>query len=183
MKSAENHLFAPKVRINLPNGLFPGASKAIYDALYLKNIGAVVPKRTIQATRKELLKWSGIKNIKTINAHLGKLKKLGLIQVTNFVGEQTGSYYEVFLLGEGNPDQTQTAQTKGRPEVNPKTVWVRSGKTTEDNRLSLSVKTSFKTNPNNDDEIGEVFAVLNNKLKMAAERLTGKKISRKESEK
>ena len=101
----------------LPNGLFPGASKAIYDALYLRTLGSINPKRTVQATRNELMKWSGIKNIKTINVHIKKLKDLGLIRTTNFSGEQTGSHYEVFLPDEGNPDQTQT---KGKPEVNQK---------------------------------------------------------------
>src|SRR5215207_8888115 len=33
----------------LPSGLFPGASKKIYDALYVRTRGAVVPARTVQA--------------------------------------------------------------------------------------------------------------------------------------
>ncbi len=47
----------------LPDGLFPGASKAIYDALYLRTLGAVNPKKTVQATRKELMKVVGCQKI------------------------------------------------------------------------------------------------------------------------
>ena len=135
----------------LPNGLFPGASKAIYDALYLRTLGSINPKRTVQATRKELMKWSGIKNIKTINVHIKRLKDFGLIRITNFAGEQTGSHYEVLLPDEGDPDQTQTTQTQGKPEVNQKldsdqnqkTVWVGSGKITENKDTYESPKTSL----------------------------------------
>ena len=177
----------------LPNGLFPGASKAIYDALYLRTLGAVISKRTIQATRKELMKWSGIKNIKTINNHLKKLKDSNLIGVTNFAGEQTGSHYEVFLPNKARPDQTQTTQTKGNPEANQKmdldqsqkTVWVGSGKTIENNDTYEFSKTSLKTNTRNDDDtrVNEAFSVLNNRLDAAVKKITGKGVSRNEAEK
>jgi hypothetical protein len=112
------------------------------------------------------MKWSGIKNIKTINTHLKRLKDLKLIGITNFVGEHTGSHYEVFLPGEASPDHTQTNQTKDIPGINQKldsdqdqkTVWVGMGKTTENKDTYKSVKTSLKTNTKNDDE---AFAALN----------------------
>ena len=42
----------------LPAGTFPGASKKIYDALYLRTRGAVTPERIIRATRREMMKLS-----------------------------------------------------------------------------------------------------------------------------
>src|SRR5688500_7020146 len=39
----------------LPAGLFPGTSKKLYDALYLRTRGAVVPVRTVKARRSELM--------------------------------------------------------------------------------------------------------------------------------
>ena len=63
----------------VPAGLFPGSSKKLYDALYMRTRGAVVSVKRAQATRRELSKWSGIKNIKTIAAHLRHLNTVGLV--------------------------------------------------------------------------------------------------------
>jgi hypothetical protein len=169
----------------LPNGFFPGASKAIYDALYLRTIGSVNPKRSVQATRKELMKWSGIKNIKTINTHLKKLKELNLIAITNFIGEPSGAHYEVFLPEKYYPDQTQT---KGNPDQYQKLgqdpaqklVWVGLGNPVENKGLSKNPKTSLKDIENNDDEpCGKMTATLTGAL----EKIAGKKLQKSDSEK
>ena len=39
-------------KLALPAGLFPGKSKSLYDALYVRTRGAVVPTRTIRATKR-----------------------------------------------------------------------------------------------------------------------------------
>ncbi len=175
----------------LPNGLFPGASKAIYDALYLRTLGSINPKKKVQATRRELMKWSGVKNIKTINTHLKKLKDSGLIVVTNFTGEQTGSYYEVLLPEAGDPDQTQSTQTEGKPDAyqkldsdpDQKTVWVGSGKDVENKDTYRFPKTSLKTNIKNDDEADALFSGFIEKFQTAAKKLTGAPLSKYEREK
>ncbi len=174
----------------LPNGFFPGASKAIYDALYLRTLGSINPKKKVQATRKELMKWSGIKNIKTINTHIRKLKNSGLIVVTNFTGEQTGSYYEVLLPNLPNPDQTHSTQTDGKPksdqkmdsDQDQKLVWVGLGKDTENKELSSPPNTSLKTNTKNDDEADALFSGFIEKFQAAAKRLTGAPLSKYERE-
>lgn len=163
----------------LPNGLFPGASKAIYDALYLRTLGSINPSRTIQATRKELMKWSGIKNIKTINTHLKRLKDLKLIRIKNFVGEHTGSYYEVFLPQEVDPDHTQSSQTKVEPDANQKMdsdqdqkmVWVGMGNLIEKKGTYEIANTSLKTNTKSDDE---AFVAFNEVFTKACEKVSGK---------
>ncbi len=176
----------------LPNGLFPGASKAIYDALYLRTLGSINPKKRVQATRKELMKWSGVKNIKTINTHLRKLKDSNLIVVTNFTGEQTGSYYEVLLPKPGDPDQTQSTQTEGKPDAyqkldsdpDQKTVWVGSGKNIKNKDTYGFPKTSLKTNTkNDDDEADALFSGFIEKFQTAAKKLTGAPLSKYEREK
>jgi hypothetical protein len=169
----------------LPKGFFPGASKAIYDALYLRTIGSVNPKRSIQATRKELMKWSGIKNIKTVNTHLKKLKELNLIEITNFIGEHTGAHFEVFLPEQFNPDQTPT---KGNPDHYQKLggdplqklVWVGLGNRLENKGLSKNPKTSLKDLEKDDDEpCGKMTAT----LRFALEKISGKKLQKSDSEK
>jgi hypothetical protein len=168
----------------LPNGFFPGASKAIYDALYLRTIGSVNPKRSVQATRKDLMKWSGIKNIKTIDTHLKKLKELNLIDVTNFIGEHTGAHFEVFLPEKYNPDQTYT---KGNPDhyqklgrdPYQKLVWVGLGNPPENKGLSESL-ILYKDIEKNDDE---PFGKMNATLAKVAEKISGKKLQKSDAEK
>lgn len=180
----------------LPLGAFPGASKKIYDALYIRTRGAVQPVRTIQATRKDLMSWSGVQNIKTINAHLKRLKDSRLLSVTNFVGEQSGSIYEVFLPDEINlifdPDQTQTTRTRPEPGPDPdqyqkmdldqyqKMVWVGSGKPLENKGTYDDAKTFFKTLKLNDDDAPVVVAF--EKLNEAARAATGKDLTSKDGE-
>jgi hypothetical protein len=163
----------------LPAGLFPGASKRLYDALYLRTRGAYQASRTVQATRKELMQWSGIKNIKTVNEHLKKLAGQGLIKRMNFIGEHEGSTYEVFLPEEVYLDQTQTSATpdpnrKTVLDQDQKTVWVGSGNPVENKDTSASPKTSFKTNTEIDDE---AFAEFTQVMRQTVRNITGKPTS------
>ncbi len=153
-------------RVALPAGLFPGASKRLYDALYIRTRGAVVAKRTVQATRRELMQWSDIRDIKTVNVHLRRLKASGLLAALNSPGEHEGCMYEVFLPEEANPDQTQTNPVpsptqKTDSDQDQKTVWVGSGNRVENKATSDAPKTSFKTKDQDDDErarsIGQIF--------------------------
>ena len=102
----------------LPAGHFPGASKKIYDALYVRTRGAIVPTRTVQARHRELLAWSGVKDIKTIKTHLNKLREQGLVTWQTLKGEHEGSFYEVFLPEEDNLD---LAQSQPNPSPGQKT--------------------------------------------------------------
>jgi len=54
----------------LPSGLFPGSSKKIYDALYLRTIGAIVPRSRVRDSRRDLFEWTGIKNLNRIDGHI-----------------------------------------------------------------------------------------------------------------
>jgi hypothetical protein len=166
----------------LPAGAFPGASKKIYDALYLRTRGAVTPERIIRATRKEMMKWTGIKDIKTINAHVRKLIDAGLIIRTKLVGEHEGSIYEVVLPEETSakpvPDPYQT-QTDAVPGLNQKTdldqyqktVRLGSGNLIENKDTSGNPKTSFKTNTERSDD-DEAFRL----LFAVAKEITGKEV-------
>ena len=182
----------------LPAGLFPGASKAIYDALYIRTIGAVISKRQIQATRKEIMHWSGIKNVKTINHNLQKLQTSGLVKILSMVGEQNGSIYEVNLPEDASPAQTDTrprpeaTQPQPPPFPNLKTdldqyqkaVWVGLGNPIENKDTSDVSKTSFKTKEEKtDDEPAAAFADFNKIFDLLFEELTGKGVELKSKQK
>jgi hypothetical protein len=165
----------------LPLGLFPGASKKIYDALYVRTRGAVVPTRTVQARHRELLSWSGVKDVKTIKTHLNKLRELGLVNWTTLKGEHEGSFYEVALPEEASPIPAQS-QPNPSPDLKTdldlaqKTAWAGLPNLTDSQGLSTSDKTSFKTNTertDDDEALADFVAVINKTVK----EITGRGLS------
>jgi hypothetical protein len=92
----------------MPAGLFPGSTFKVYNALYLRSRGAVVPARRVRAARRDLLDWTGIKNLKTIDSHIRYLMSKSLIIRNWEPGSNEGSEYEVFLPEEVLPPVTTT---------------------------------------------------------------------------
>src|SRR5215210_5912474 len=168
----------------LPAGQFPDASKKIYDALYVRTRGAVVPARTVQARHRELMAWSGIKDVKTIKTHLSKLREMGLVTWQTLKGEHEGSFYEVLLPEEVNLDLAQS-QPNPSPaqkldlDLAQKLGWAGLPNPADSKGLKSPDKTSFKTNTENDDD--EAFAELNAALKKAATEITGRGPSQAEA--
>lgn len=172
----------------LPAGLFPGTSKKVYDALFLRTRGAHQPTRTIQATRSELMKWAGIGSRNTFLSHMRYLTRVGLVIRRFEVGNNDGAEYEVCIpeelgidssqpspqltsahLGSSQPDSAQnlvvgSAQKLSRAEV---------GKPTEKIDASGPSNTSFKTDIRNDDEADEAFAGLIKIFRETVHRITG----------
>jgi hypothetical protein len=151
----------------IPAGLFPGASKKLYDALYLRTRGAHKPTRTIQATRTELMKWAGIGSRNTFLNHMRHFLKVGLLIRHFEIGDNDGAAYEVCIPEEidlsnlGSPRLTSAQPTSARltstQEVgggsDQNVIRRDPGQTTENISASDSSKTSFKTSEQNlDDE-------------------------------
>ena len=172
----------------LPQGLFPGSSKKIYDALYLRTRGANPPRARVRASRRDFLDWTDIRNIKTVDGHLRYLMGVGLIIRHWELGSTEGSQYEVRLpeelprltttphqspadttthfLGSGNP-QFLGSGGEGQP--------VDSSTAFGDDKTS-----SFKTNTERADD--EAFAPLVEKLKTASRDVSGKEPSKADAE-
>jgi hypothetical protein len=179
-------------RVALPAGIFPGSSKKLYDALYIRTRGAVVPKRSLRATKRELSDWSGIRNVKTIDSHLRYFSAIGLVISEWQRGQNDGSLYEVLLPEETSglfvarsrgvtpPDPTllpvtppdmESPQNLGSPHLQN----LGSPHLTDLSNLSTSygdAKTDLKTKDQNTDD--EAFAKLVAKLKEATREVTGK---------
>jgi hypothetical protein len=186
-------------RVALPAGIFPGSSKKLYDALYIRTRGAVVPGKSIRATKRELSDWSGIRNAKTIDAHLRYFSAVGLIISLWERGQNDGALYEVLLPEETSglfvrsrgvtppdptlqgvtPPQVESPQNSGLPHPqnlgspHPTNLPVES--TTSENP-----KTSFKTSIENDDD--EALAVFVETMKKVTREITGRDLSRAESQ-
>jgi hypothetical protein len=171
----------------VPAGLFPGSCKKLYDALYLRTRGAVVPVKSVQATRRELSKWSGIKNIKTIASHLRHLSTVGLLIYGWDRGSTQGSTYEVRLpeeisglgwskvdLDHLRPPEVGLDQKLVLP-LDQKLVLGGLSQPIDSNTTSTDAKTSFKTKEEKFDDdaarrLAEVF-------RQAEKELTGRNSS------
>jgi hypothetical protein len=169
----------------LPAGLFPGTSQKLYNALFLKTRGAVVPKRTIQATKRELMDWSNIRSKNTIALNLKLLCTIGWIKAHHEVGNHEGSIYEVLTFEElpveseqsqpipthPNPSQPIPTQKLGL-DPTQKLGWDGLGKLDENKGTSVNGKTSFNTKEEIFDD--EAFAGLAEAFRQITNELTGK---------
>lgn len=157
----------------LPSGLFPGSSKKIYDAIYARTRGAVQPKIELQATKRDLMQWSGIRNIKTIETHIRHLVTVGLMSRKGENGDSAGFFYGVRLPEEldltpspsptipNHPPHPQPPPIPNQKTVmggDQKTVLVGEGKTIDNKVDAGSAKTSFKTNTIDDEHTLTEFA-------------------------
>jgi hypothetical protein len=165
----------------LPAGLFPGTSKKLYDALYLRTRGAIKPVRFIQATRSDVMRWAGIGGLNTFLSHVKHLTKVGLIVRTFEVGNQDGAIYEIRLPEELDSTQlasarlnspklrsTQIGSTPDRVHDSTQNVSrVESGNPIDNKAVSAQPQTFLKTKDQDDDE---AFP----ELRKAERELTGK---------
>jgi len=87
-------------RIALPDGVFRGKSKQVWDYLWSISRGAVVPKRVVKKARKEIKAGSGLGSMVTVDAAIEHLQQMGLLAVRPAVGSLSGNEYEVFTPEE-----------------------------------------------------------------------------------
>jgi hypothetical protein len=174
----------------MPKGHFPGTSYKLYNALYQRTRGAVVPVRTIQATKRELMEWSNIKSKNTIAINLQILVGNGWISRSLEVGDHGGSIYEIYtpeeVLNHTQPIPSQATSTQPNPTqklgLDPTQFlgWVGLGNPIENKGTYGEFKTSFKTNTEKIDD--EAFAAHIALLKQATKEITGKEPSATEVE-
>jgi hypothetical protein len=172
----------------LPQGFFPGSSKKIYDALYLRSRGANPPRPHVRASRRDFLDWTDIRNIKTVDGHLRYLMSIGLIIRHWELGSTEGSQYEVRLpeelprLPTSHHDSPLVTTTQLSGSGN--TQFSGSGgegQPVDYSGTSSDDKTSsFKTNTERADD--EAFAALVAKLKTASREVSGKESSKADAE-
>ena len=168
----------------LPAGLFPGSSQKLYNALYVRTRGAVVPTRTVRATKRELAQWSGVKNRKTLDGHMRYFATCRLIVRQWELGNNEGYLFEVNLPEEvGLMDRGGQTPLRPLDPSDPKTergtdqkrATGGQSKVVDNADTSAPLQTSFKTKDQNTDD--EACADLIAKLQQAALQLTGRGLS------
>lgn len=168
----------------LPAGIFTGSSKKIYDALYLRTRGAVIPRKLVRASRKDLLAWTGIKNLKTIDAQIRLLMTAGLIVRHWERGQIDGSEYEVFLPEEVHRPSLTTTPHDSPPDTTSQNMTggysqnLGTGgdsQTVDFQRTFSEAKTDLRLTDRSDDE---PLALLIASFEQASRELTGKGLSK-----
>ncbi len=173
----------------IPDGLFKGKSKQLYDALYSLTRGAIVPVRQIRIRKSKLMKLADIGSRATFDSNISHLQIVGLISETVFAGEHKGNQFEIFLPEETTslPSVTSLASLTSSAQKQDRLVCLVSGQSRQSsesiNTGVLDVpKTSLKDNTKNDDDARATFAGFIEKFQTAAEDVTGKKLSERENE-
>jgi hypothetical protein len=166
----------------LPAGLFPGTSKKLYDALYLRTRGAVVPARTVRARKKEMMRWAGIGSENTMDAHLRHFLTAGLLRRTFDAGDNSGAIYEVLIPEElgyptpPHPTPPHLTSDQKLPLGSPQKLgWGGVGETIENTGSYSSPNTSFNTNTERTDD-DEPFGP----LLAAASEVAGRELTAEE---
>jgi hypothetical protein len=149
----------------IPDGLFRGQSKHTYDVLYQYTRGAITPVRSVQLTKSELARLTGLE-IKTIQRHLSFLRSVNLIIVDPKIGDHKGAIYtvnipeEIALSDPTLPYPTLPyPMTKRVPHPGANYTILHQGNPVENKEVNLSSNTSLKTNTRNDDELSAMLEV------------------------
>lgn len=164
----------------MPQGLFRGKSKQVYDYLYHQTRGAMTPRRSVRKSRKEILKGSGLGSMVTVDAAVEHLKNVGLLDVRAAVGSLNGNEYEVFTPEEIStrlPSSTSITSTTSLTQNLDNLDVLESGSTsitqtveTTDSYGSPKTKIKDKDHIDDDARAGRLSA----KLSQAERELTGK---------
>lgn len=176
------------VRNAIPEGIFRGKSKQVWDYLWSISRGSIIPVRQVRRSRREIQKGSGLGSMVTVDAAIEHLQAVGLIKVHPAIGSLQGNLYEVFTPEEVNPRYTSTSSTSSTTSLTQKVVHLdvlesSTSSTTQPIEKTTTYSrpnTSSKTTTNTDDE---AFAFFLQKIKDSHQKLTGKKISPQDMEK
>lgn len=172
----------------LPEGLFRGKSKQVWDYLWSITRGSIIPMRSVRKSRREIKIGSGIGSMVTIDAALEHLQRVGLIKINPLIGSLIGNEYEIFTpeeIGTTSTRYTSTARdtslTQKVDDLDIPESSISSTTQLVDSTPTYSLpKTSFNTNTEKTDD--EAFAKFNETLKKAAKKITGRETSASESE-
>jgi hypothetical protein len=105
------------VRDAVAGGYFTGKSKQLYDYLYSRTRAAIVPARSVEITKPQLMKGSGIGSERTLLKNLNHLRSVGLIQIEHTDGKHVGNKYVVLLPEEVGLPDPRTPPTPPRPRT------------------------------------------------------------------
>lgn len=173
----------------IPEKFFRGLSKHTYDVLYQRTRGAIKPTRTIQLTKDEIVRLTGISK-DAVKLHIKYLKETGLLDSRPAIGNHAGWEYEIFVPEEIKETE-QVGVRLGKAEQNlplhtAQNLLLLTHTNPVENKDTYEFpKTSLKTSTEDDDDESatRALAELAAKLNAASRKLTGKSLSPRDKEK
>ncbi|HEX8282682.1 MAG TPA: hypothetical protein VF588_04980 [Pyrinomonadaceae bacterium] len=168
----------------IPEGLFRGKSKQVWDYLWSVTRGAIVPVTTTRKSRREIKAGSGLGSMVTVDAALEHLESVGLVAVRQSVGSLSGNEYEVFTPDEAYTSTSSTPSTSRITQKVDELDVLESSSTSTTQTIekiggSSPPNTSFKTIDINTDD--EAFAEFAAAVKKTAKEITGREPSKAEA--
>lgn len=162
----------------VPEGLFRGKSKQVYDYLWSVSRAAIVPSRTVRKSRKEIKAGAGLGSMVTVDAAIEHLEKVGMLRSMSSIGSLRGNEYEVFTYEETSTSISSTSRyTSPTQKVDVLDVLESSTSSTTqvvENKNTYPVpKTFIKTDEKFDDD-ETAFAGFVGAWHRAATEITGK---------
>jgi hypothetical protein len=167
------------VRDAVPAGVFSGKGKQLYDFLYTRTRGAIVPKHSARIPTNDVMRGAGMTR-HTYRAHLQRLVSTGLVSIEEKPGEHGGNVFTVYLPEEIGINRGHRGDRGHTPvTVQDRDMVQGSDVDTGDRGLSIDnamtsgdPKTSFKTSERNLDD--DAARALIETLRQAERELTGK---------
>lgn len=176
------------VRDAIPAGIFTGKCKQLYDYLYSRTRGAIVPTHSARIPTERVMQGAGMTR-HTYRAHIHRLISFGLIEIEERPGEHGGNIYTVNLPEEVTNNRGDTRHRGDRGHTGEKVPVVQGsqahpgdrGLSADESITSGSSKTLIKTNTEKTDD-DAALAGMNAALKSATKEITGREISTTEGE-
>jgi hypothetical protein len=179
------------VRDAIPAGIFTGKCKQLYDYLYSRTRGAIVPVRSARIPTDLVMKGAGMTR-HTYRAHIHRLISFGLIEIEEKPGEHGGNIYTVYLPEEVEADRGDTRHRGDRGDrghTGDKVPGVQGSLTHPGDRglssnftdVSGNPKTLIKTNTERSDDDAALAGLIKS-LKQGVKDVTGKDLSPADSE-
>ena len=173
----------------LPEGIFRGKSRQVWDYLWSVSRGAVTPMRRVRKSRKEIKAGAGLGSMVTVDAAIEHLQAVGLITVSPAVGSLIGNEYEIFTPDEASTSTSSITSISSTTSLTQKVVDLdildssisSITQVVENKGIYEPPKTSFKTIDEKIDD-DEAFAKLVSTLKTVTKEVTGKDTTFAESE-
>jgi hypothetical protein len=177
-------------RTALPDGVFRGKSKQVWDYLWSVSRGAVVPKRSVRKARKEIKAGAGLGSMVTVDAAIEHLQMMGLLSVKPAIGSLAGNEYEVFTPEESSISATRYTSISSIPSTTSPTqnlvqLDILESSTTSTTLSPLNSTESGKSNTSfntHDDDTHTLLGEFTEALMEAAQGILGKPVPNTEKE-
>ena len=124
----------------VPGGLFAGKAKQLYDYLYSKTRGAVIPKMSVRLTKRELMKGADINTEVTLRSNLNRLRTIGLVDTLEMRGVHGGNEYTIYIPDEVMAETESRPSRDSRPPISSQKIEGLEGLENRGTRVGLNVE-------------------------------------------